>query len=219
MSRRQLREVIHLGLILLVIFGFRSAIIDWYEIPTGSMKPTIIEGDRVFVNKLAYDLRIPFTNFYLASWSNPQRGEIVVFNSPVDGHRLIKRVVGVPGDVIELNENVLYINGVNAGYRLYSRDLLQLYWPEEEREERDLYQESFDEHPHLIAVQNSPDYGSSYGPIRIEEGHYFMMGDNRDSSADSRIIGAVPRELILGRAIRVFYSLEYPGRSFSKLDQ
>jgi signal peptidase I len=87
-----------------------SAIADWNDVPTGSMNPTILAGDRIFVNKLAYDLRISFTTWRLAHWDNPRRGEIVVFFSPVDGTRLVKRVIGVPGDVIAMNGNRLYIN-------------------------------------------------------------------------------------------------------------
>src|SRR5499427_8372884 len=102
--------------ILIITSSFRSAIADWNVVPTGSMKPTIIEGDRIFVNKLAYDLKIPFTTIHLAKWSDPKRGEIVVFDSPKDGTRLVKRVVAVPGDIVQLDRNVLMINGQPAQY-------------------------------------------------------------------------------------------------------
>src|SRR5512140_2840639 len=94
-------------LTIIVLGSMRSALADWNDVPTGSMKPTILEGDRVFVNKLAYDLKVPFTTFHLATWSNPQRGDIVVFYSPQDGRRLVKRVVGLPGDTLELRDNHL----------------------------------------------------------------------------------------------------------------
>ena len=81
----------------LVVFAVRSSFADWNNVPTGSMKPTILEGDYVFVNKLAYDLKVPFTTLHLAEWSAPQRGDIVVFYSPKDGTRLVKRTVGLPG--------------------------------------------------------------------------------------------------------------------------
>src|SRR5947209_20355024 len=84
-------------ILLLVLFSVRSAVADWNDVPTGSMKPTIMEGDRIFVNKLAYDLRVPFLDWRLASWADPQRGDVVTFASPADGTRLVKRVVGLPG--------------------------------------------------------------------------------------------------------------------------
>ena len=91
--RKEIRWWLVIGL---VVFSIRSALADWSDVPTGSMKPTILEGDRVFVNKLAYDLKVPFTTCRIAQWSNPQRGDIVVFFSPRDGQRLVKRVVGLP---------------------------------------------------------------------------------------------------------------------------
>src|SRR5580692_5570318 len=101
---------------LLLMFAVRSAIADWNDVPTGSMNPTIVQGDRVFVNKLAYDLKVPFTTWHLAQWSNPKRGDIVVFFSPADGTRLVKRVIGLPGDKIELAGEHLLINGRPADY-------------------------------------------------------------------------------------------------------
>src|ERR1041385_2448559 len=99
-----------------LILPLKSAIADWNWVPSGSMKPTILEGDLVFVNKLAYDLKVPFTLQRLADWDNPARGDIVVFFSPHDGMRLVKRVVAVPGDTIELRNNVLLLNGTAMTY-------------------------------------------------------------------------------------------------------
>src|SRR6478752_8277974 len=110
------QEIRPLLLLLLVMCSIRSSLADWSDVPTGSMKPTILEGDRVFVNKLAYDLKVPFTTWHLAEWSNPRRGEIVVFYSPHDGKRLVKRVVGVPGDTIELRHDTLLLNGKPVEY-------------------------------------------------------------------------------------------------------
>src|SRR5580692_4040836 len=101
---------------LLLMFAVRSAIADWNDVPTGSMNPTIVQGDRVFVNKLAYDLKVPFTTWHLAQWSNPRRGDIAVFYSPADGIRLVKRVIGLPGDKIELTNDRLLINGQPLEY-------------------------------------------------------------------------------------------------------
>src|SRR3954463_8100648 len=97
--------------ILLIVSSMRSALADWNDVPTGSMKPTIQEGDRVVVNKLAYDLKVPFTTIDIVKGGNPKRGDIVVLFSPVDGTRLVKRVVAVPGDKVEMKENQLFVNG------------------------------------------------------------------------------------------------------------
>src|SRR5271168_1455814 len=110
------REAKSLLMLILILTAVRSAIADWNDVPTGSMNPTIVQGDRVFVNKLAYDLKVPFTTWHLAQWSNPKRGDIVVFYSPVDGTRLVKRVIGLPGDQIELAHERLLINGNPSEY-------------------------------------------------------------------------------------------------------
>ena len=98
------RELKSLVLIVVILTAVRSAIADWNDVPSGSMNPTIVEGDRVFVNKVAYDLKIPFTTWHLAEWSNPKRGDIVVFFSPVDGTRLVKRVIGLPGRPLRVDQ-------------------------------------------------------------------------------------------------------------------
>src|SRR3954471_7285868 len=99
--------------IFLLCFGlFRSAMADWNPIPSSSMRPTLLEGDVVLVNRLAYDFHIPLTNGALAGLGEPQRGDVITFESPHDGVRLIKRLVGVPGDVIELRRDRLFVNGV-----------------------------------------------------------------------------------------------------------
>src|ERR1044072_4562551 len=92
------KETRPLLILLWIGFSIRSSLADWNDVPTGSMRPTILEGDRVFVNKLAYDLKVPFTTWRIAEWSNPQRGDIVVFFSPHDGKRLVQRVGGLPAD-------------------------------------------------------------------------------------------------------------------------
>src|SRR5438874_4693112 len=120
--RKEIRPMLILAAIL---FSIRSSLADWNDVPTGSMKPTILEGDRVFVNKLAYDLKVPFTTRHLAEWSNPRRGDIVVFFSPHDGKRLVKRVIGLPGDTIELRNNVLVLNGQAVEYKPISEELLR----------------------------------------------------------------------------------------------
>lgn len=103
----------NLGFILFLVgmFAFRSAIADWYQIPSGSMQPTIQVGDRVLVDNRAYNLRVPFTNIHVLERTEPQRGEIITFKSPVDGERLIKRVVGLAGDSVAARDGKLFVNG------------------------------------------------------------------------------------------------------------
>ena len=103
-------------LIVFVIIPAKSSLADWNWVPTGSMNPTILEGDLVYVNKTAYDLRFPLTFYRLSKWSDHKRGDIVICFSPEDGTRLIKRVIGKPGDAIEMKNNTLFINSRPAGY-------------------------------------------------------------------------------------------------------
>jgi signal peptidase I len=184
--------------VMTIILPFRSAIADWYEVPSGSMKPTIVEGDRIFVDKLAYDLKLPFTTVHLAHWADPERGDIVVFYAPDDGMRLVKRVIGVPGDRIELRADALYVNGVAAIYRGAGPGAE----PSEFTAEEALG-------PRRHAVMFLPRVAAyrTFGPVRVPPGNYFMMGDNRDNSRDSRYFGFVPRAAIVGRATRVVVSL------------
>lgn len=192
---------------VLVATSFKSAIADWNDIPTGSMRPTILVGDRIFVNKLAYDLKIPYTTHRLAIWSHPERGDIVVFFSPEDGTRLVKRVVGIPGDTIWMKNNRLFINGKAAQYQMLScRDA-----GEERMEECEgmvMLQEMGFERNHTIMLSPSRVSTRSFVPVTVPEGKYFMMGDNRDNSADSRFFGCVERDQIVGRANMVVISRE-----------
>src|SRR5439155_26929888 len=117
--RAFLRDQVKPAVILIIVMcSFRSAIADWNIVPSGSMNPSILEGDRIFVNKLAFGLRVPFTSWEVAHWSTPSRGDVVVFYSPADGERLVKRVVGLPGDTIAMTNNALLINGTPAQYQM-----------------------------------------------------------------------------------------------------
>ena len=187
--------------VALVLFSFRSAVADWNDVPSGSMRPTVLEGERVFVNRIAYDLKVPFTTWRIAQWSDPVRGDIVVCHSPADGRLLLKRVVGVPGDKIELKDNRLIVNGTAATYRDLSIA------------DRDgaVMRESIFNREHLVALGDGR--SSSYGPVVVEPQKYLLMGDNRDNSFDSRSFGFVSRVEILGRATRIVASVD-PDRSF-----
>lgn len=183
---------------LLLMFAFRSSIADWNTVPTGSMKPTIVEGDRILVNKVAYDLRLPFTHIALVKHADPERGDIIVFDSAVSEKRLVKRVVGLPGDTVAMHDNVLWINGKPLGYETIAHS------PVSTDQEENLLGLK-----HVIRTQLQGSYLASFSPVKIPAGFYLALGDNRDNSADSRVIGLVPRAEIIGRARNVVLSLDY----------
>lgn len=193
---------------ILIATSFRSAIADWNDVPTGSMNPTILEGDRIFVNKLAYDLRIPFTTWRLARWDDPRRGEIVVFFSPADGKRLVKRVIGVPGDVIAMHGNRLYINGKALRYEPFDETGLDQI-PTELQAHHLFFMEDLSGNTHPVMFTPQLPSRNTFAPIIVPQGRYFMMGDNRDNSADSRFFGFVEREQIVGKATTIVFSLNY----------
>lgn len=203
------REIVPLAAVIFALLAFRSAVADWYDVPTGSMRPTILEGDRIFVNKLAYDLRVPFVGWRLASWDDPVAGEVVVFPSPKDGIRLVKRVVAAPGDTVELRDNVLIVNGVPARWSpIESRVLEQI--PVRERAAQDFFTEHLPAgSAHALAITPGTRALRSFPPLVVPAGHYVMMGDNRDQSADSRVFGFVSRGSIVGRSSRIAISLDY----------
>ena len=192
---------------VLIATSFKSAVADWNVVPTGSMKPTIVEGDRIFVNKLAYDLKIPYTTWHIAAWGDPERGDIVVFYSPADGKRLVKRVMGLPGDSLSMRDNRLFINGKEIEHEPVDREAIHETAPEMTLHKR-FFIENLEgrEYPVLI-TQNRPSL-RSFGPVTVPEGSYYMMGDNRDNSADSRYFGFVERHRIVGRATSVVASLD-----------
>ena len=206
-------------LMLLVVSSLRSALADWNDVPTGSMKPTIEIGDRVVVNKLAYDLKIPFTTISLFKWDDPHRGDIVVLFSPVDGTRLVKRVVAIPGDNVAMAENQLYINGKPVQWSpLTSAD-------DPEQGLTFVASEVLGERAHKVMLTPQVPAVRSFAPMTVPEHHYFVLGDNRDNSNDSRFIGFIGRKQIVGEATAVAFSLDRANhwtprlnRFFKKLD-
>jgi signal peptidase I len=190
---------------ILIATSFKSAIADWNDIPSGSMKPTILIGDRIFVNKLAYDLKLPYTTWHLVQWADPERGDIVVFYSPEDGKRLVKRVVGLPGDIIALHKNQLLIDGVGVKYEPLDNEIINQIAPV--RQSRHFFfSENIAGKKHRVMFISSRPSLNSFGPVTVPKGKYFMLGDNRDNSADSRFFGFVDRKLIVGRASAVVIS-------------
>ncbi len=194
-----------IAIIALLIFGARSAIADWNHVPTGSMKPTIVEGDLIYVNRLAYDLKVPFTTWHIAKWGNPKYSEIVVFFSPANGDRLVKRIVGVPGDTVAMHRNKIYLNGKPMSYTPLDKKFLQPLTQSDQKQYQ-FAQEHLMGKPHAMMIRGDNMPGSSFAPVKIPEGKYLVLGDNRDNSADSRYIGLIDRNAIVGRATNVIAS-------------
>ena len=202
------REWIRPIVVILVICGsFRSAVADWNDVPTGSMRPTILEGDRIFVNKMAYGLRVPFTSWRVLEFDGPDRGDVVVLFSPVDGTRLVKRVVGLPGDRIEMRHNRIFVGGHPAVYEPLDREIVELATVEERTAYR-FARERVDGESHPVMSRIRGPALGDFRPIEVPPGQYFVMGDNRDNSRDSRAFGCVERGLIVGRASTVILSVD-----------
>lgn len=186
-------------LLLCAIVFFKSAIADFSSISGASMLPTLVDGDKVWINKLAYDVKVPFTDISLAKVSDPARGDIVIIDSAQARKRLVKRIVGVPGDQVEIQNNALIINGVPVNYEVVSRDTGAM-----------IIEESLPGRNHQVRLSqylmNSS--GRSYGPVVVPEAQYFVLGDNRNNSADSRSYSFIPREEIIGRSNSVVFSLD-----------
>lgn len=215
--------------VALVLCTFRSAVADWNDVPTGSMKPTILEGDRIFINKVAYDLKFPFTTWRLAEWGDPEWGDIVVLRSPEDGKRLVKRVVALPGDVVEVHHGRLFLNGKSASYLQLEDEIVREIEAQlglTTRTSLEFASEKVENREHHVMIRNGFSSGRApyRGPFVVEEDHFYVMGDNRSNSRDSRYFGPAHRSLILGRAIAVALSVDprrhyMPrwGRFFSRL--
>jgi signal peptidase I len=207
------------GIAIFLVLIIRSSIIEAFKIPSGSMIPTLMVGDHIFVNKFAYGFKLPFSDFftdkplYLIERAGPTRGDVIVFKYPKDeSFYYIKRVIGVPGDKIRIRDKVVYVNDKplervpdtthpdviqNIEGRQYDRTSLELY-----DEENPTTKEK-----HFVLLDKNSYINENYGEITVPEGHLFVMGDNRDFSNDSRFWGFVPFKNVRGKAMFVWLSL------------
>ena len=203
------REYKGFALFVILMIIFRSALADWNTVPTGSMKPTIVEGDRIWVDKLAYDLRIPLTHISIRKFADPKRGDIVVFDSEAADLRLVKRVIGLPGDIVEMRHNRLTINGIEARYSGVEQEADAIFAIE-----------SYGGMAHRIQLAAAGlSRLSSFGPVEVPQDRYLVLGDNRDNSADSRVHGFIPREEIVGGARTVVLSINYEHYYLPRMDR
>ena len=191
--------------ILLVVLLIRSFLFEPFRIPSASMMPTLLVGDFIFVNKFTYGLRLPVLNTEIADLGSPERGDVVVFRLPSDpSTNYIKRLVGLPGDSITYLNNQIFVNQkpveVTQGVPYQGGD----------QEDSLIARERLGEHDHDVLFR--PDYGSRQGTFIVPEGHYFMMGDNRDNSRDSRYdgVGMIPDDNVVGKAVRIWMNWDFP---------
>jgi len=179
------REVLITALAITGLFAARSSLADHYVVPSSSMETALAPGDHVFVDKLAYGLRVPFTLHALTAGARPARGDVVIFDSPEDGTRLIKRVVAVAGDVLEVRGGHVVIDGVPAPSPRGPRS------------------EALGTHTYALNLESGG--GPDFGPVTVPTGHVFALGDFRGNSRDSRWFGFVREDAIYGKAESVFY--------------
>lgn len=205
--------VIRIILVLGIIQIFEWSIVQIYKVPTESMKPTLLPHDRIFVNKAAYGFKVPFTKWLLRKGAAPQRGDIVVFQTPSYPNVIVKRIMGIPGDSLLLRNNMLFINGVSAQYHPLNGDS-SAGMSHTRQDSIILLNEEADARKHSIMLIASKASISTFGPVVVPEGKYFILGDNRDNSLDSRHFGMITRKDIFGKATRVVFAL---ARDNSKL--
>ncbi len=201
-----------LGLLILFILAFRWSVMSPYVVPTASMESTIKVGDRLLANKLAYELRIPFTNVALLRWADVQRGDIIVFSYPNDpAIDFVKRVVGVAGDRIQIKNDILILNSVPQVQDDFNADRSSLDDIFEDKDKKMLFREMLDGHYHWILQQKSAASGLGDWPhdgreYVVPENSVFVVGDNRRNSSDSRSWGEVPLSYVQGKAVLVLWS-------------
>ncbi len=204
---------------VLAILTFRWLLFEPYVIPSGSMIPTLLVHDHILVNKSAYAVRIPFTKKPLVEISTPKRGDIVVFRSVEDdGYFMIKRVIGLPGDSVEVDpDGFLKINGEKLEAKILpvteEKASQKPYYPIKESDlggsfsEYDFFEESLLGVNHrILLTKGAPRFFDR--PVKVPEGQYFVMGDNRDNSKDSRYWGSLPKDHLLGKALFVWLSCD-----------
>ena len=196
-------------LFLAIMIFFRVAIADWNHVPSGSMRPNLIEGDRIWVNKLAYDIKIPYTSVVLKKVSEPKRGDIVVFFAPNESRtRMVKRLIGLPGDKVSVVNNVVTINGERLKYDGITLESTDAVNDDVAQGFRHL-DEYLPGRTHVMMVRANGRVARELRSFSqtVPEGHYLMLGDNRDQSRDSRVWGFVPHDRIIGRSSTVVMSL------------
>lgn len=160
----------------------RATVVQAFRIPTESMKETLLRGDFLLVNKFIYGSKIPFTDLRLPRVRDPKRGDVIVFRHPTEQKDYIKRCIGLPGDTVEIKNDVVYVNGAAV------------------------------EEPYKLLETNYVGHLRNYGPVKVPEGKLFMMGDNRHNSSDSRMWGMLDQGYLKGKAMVIYFSVDFDRR-------
>jgi signal peptidase I len=191
--------------ILVLVLLVRSFLFEPFRIPSSSMMPTLLVGDFIFVNKYVYGLRLPVTNTKILDVGAPRRGDVIVFRLPSDpSTNYIKRLIGLPGDTIRYANQKLYIND-----RPVEHVIRGVYDNDEQQPDSLVFEERLGSVQHEILLWRFPNSRGD-GTFVVPSGYYFMMGDNRDNSQDSRFIGPIPESNIVGRAVRIWMNWSFP---------
>ncbi|HEX7029657.1 MAG TPA: signal peptidase I [Gammaproteobacteria bacterium] len=189
--------------VFLVIFLLRSFVAEPFRIPSSSMEPTLEQGDFILVNKFAYGIRLPIVGTTVVDIGLPERGDVVVFRYPVDPSQdYIKRVIGVPGDEIAYDQKRVYVNGEPLELRPAGEHVT------ENGMSADVYEEFLNGEWHRL-LKMPQRYDPRRMVVTVPEGHYFVMGDNRDNSNDSRVWGLVPEENLVGKAFFIWMNWHF----------
>jgi signal peptidase I len=197
--------------VLLIAHSIRWAVAEAYVIPSGSMLPTLLLHDHIFVNKMIYGVRIPFSSQWLVKFNEPKRGEIVVFKNPRDGVVMVKRIVGISGDKVRYDGRALFLNDqlveTSPAASKENFDWLRESDVENRLEQHEFLNEKIGDVTHDLLLDRDE---GPYEPqeYTVPEGELFMLGDHRDNSADSRVWGFLPKENILGRASFVWLTCD-----------
>lgn len=193
--------------VILIVLLLRSFLVEPFRIPSGSMMPTLVAGDFILVNKFSYGIRLPVLNKKIFSLGEPERGDVVVFRYPEDPRiDFIKRVVGLPGDHIRYRNKVVYVNGVEMPQQALG-EYVGAVSPYPNIRSAALLEEDLEGHEHDILINRGQPSGGMYavnGDYTVPAGHYFVMGDNRDNSKDSRFWGPMPEENLVGKAFMIW---------------
>lgn len=197
---------------VIIALSLRFFVISAYKIPTGSMTPTLKSGDFIFVSKMSYGFPVPFSNGSKIGAQIPLRGDVIVFRLPgAEGVSYVKRVVGLPGDRIEIKAKHLFINDHESSYKEWSDQVISDL---PSKEYHEVFQETSLAHHHLVIFnkEQKDQKFESFGPIIVPPDQVFVLGDNRDSSDDSRYWGSVPLQFIEGRALFIWLSFDWLNR-------
>ncbi len=210
------KEIKSFTVIVVAVFTFRSMLFEPFRIPSGSMIPTLNIGDFIVVNKFSYGWKIPFSDMfsdpiYITKFEEPKRDDVIVFKYPVDPSlNYIKRVVGLPGDEIELINKVVYVNGKMISAMIDSSPATKKFATSFDGNQVNIFKVKDEGHEFNIQTSNYETRKDTIAKFKVPVGHFFVMGDNRDFSADSRFWGFVPKENVKGKAIFVWMSLTLP---------